>query len=334
MMGSVLVQWYTVTAPPEPPYARIVAEIRRRIDDGELHNGDRVPSARQITREFGVALATATRVLAALRQEGLVRAVPGVGTVVEAPEPPTQRTAPPKRAASPARALDQELSKDRIVRTAIAIADEEGLAGLSMRRIAGELGTATMSLYRHVHNKDDLVLLMVDAVFGEQPPPAVRPAGWRAELELEARLQWALYQRHRWLAPVVSMTRPQLLPNGVAHTEWVLRALDGLGLDPSTTLHATVTLFGYVRGTATNFEPQAEAEQDTGVTDQEWMDEHDTAFKAFFDAGPYPMLAKLSESDIDLDLDSLFEFGLHRLLDGYAALFALVRHDGASRHGD
>ena len=77
---------------PEPPYLQIVADLRKRIASGELQVGARVPSTREITREWGVAMATATKVLAALRQEGLVRSVPGVGTVVEArPEVPSPK---------------------------------------------------------------------------------------------------------------------------------------------------------------------------------------------------------------------------------------------------
>ena len=70
-----------------PPYLRIVGELRRRIMAGELGPGDRVPSTRQIVREWGVAMATASRALTALRQESLVRAVPGVGMVVTGAEP-------------------------------------------------------------------------------------------------------------------------------------------------------------------------------------------------------------------------------------------------------
>ena len=72
----------------EPPSMRIAAELRAQIERGELAPGERVPSAREITRRWGVAIATATRVLAALRDDGLVRAVPGVGTVVVAPPEP------------------------------------------------------------------------------------------------------------------------------------------------------------------------------------------------------------------------------------------------------
>src|SRR3954468_2630132 len=117
-----------------PPYRQIVSEVRRRIEAGELRPGDRVPSARAITRQWGVAIATATKVHAALRDEGLTVARPGVGTVVAGPAP----------------RRDHDLTEERIVAAAIAIADADGLAELSMRRIATDLGVATMSLYRHV----------------------------------------------------------------------------------------------------------------------------------------------------------------------------------------
>src|SRR3954470_13075334 len=130
----------------EPPYRRIVAEVRRRIEAGELRPGDRVPSARAITREWGVAIATATKAHAALREEGLTIARAGVGTVVAGPAP----------------RREHELTRERIVATASAIADADGLAELSMRRIASTLGVATMSLYRHVPSRDDLTLAMID----------------------------------------------------------------------------------------------------------------------------------------------------------------------------
>jgi AcrR family transcriptional regulator len=305
---------------------RIAAEIRHRIATGHLRPGDRIPSARQITREYGVALATATRVLAALRNDGLVRAVPGVGTVVVPPQP---RDDSPVRGTSGAdgartrRPDGPELSRERIVRAAITIADAEGLAGLSMRRAAAELGTPTMSLYRHVSSKDELVLLMVDTVFADHPPPPDDAGPWRAGLETEARIQWDVYRRHRWLAEVLSMSRPQLMPNGARHTEWVMHALDPLGLDPGVQLHTTVTFFAYVRGIAINFEAEEVAERDTGMTSVEWMNEQDAAHTAFFEAGPFPTLARLSREhpEVTLDLESLFEFGLQRLLDGFAVLF-------------
>ena len=76
-----------MAASNKPPYLQIVEDIRRRISQGLLSPGDRVPSTREITREWGVAMATATKTLATLRQEGAVQAVPGVGTVVASPTP-------------------------------------------------------------------------------------------------------------------------------------------------------------------------------------------------------------------------------------------------------
>lgn len=309
----------------EPRYARIVADIRARIAAGDLRAGDRIPSARQITRDWGVAIATATKVHAALRQEGLVRAVPGVGTVVAAP-PDGARPRPGRlREAREAREPDRELTRERIAKAAIALADADGIAALSMRRIAAELGVATMSLYRHVRGKDDLIEQMIGTVFADAPLPQRPPRGWRAQLELVAHRSWALYRRHHWLAPCVSVTRPQLIPEGMAYTEWTLRAVDGYGLDRATMLHVTITLIGFVRGVAMNFEPEAYAKQDTGLTRDEWMAAQDRQLRGILASGRFPMIARLAAGpDIDADLDSIFEFGLGQLLDGLA-----VRIEGA-----
>jgi DNA-binding transcriptional regulator YhcF (GntR family) len=212
----------------QPPYRRIADEIRARIAHGDLRPGDPVPSARGITREWGVALATATKVLATLNAEGVTRSLPGRGTVVTGPAVPAQPAGVSARAAR--NEGDPDLTRERIVAAAIRVADAEGLAQLSMRRIATELGTAPMSLYRHVSGKDELLVSMMDSVLGEDPLPARPPKGWRARLELSSRLQWQGFRRHPWLAPALSITRPQLIPNGMRHTEWALRAVDGLGL--------------------------------------------------------------------------------------------------------
>ncbi|HVV12952.1 TetR/AcrR family transcriptional regulator C-terminal domain-containing protein [Amycolatopsis sp.] len=290
----------------EHPYLRIVAELRRRIAEGELKPGDRVPSTRQLTQDWGVAMATATKALTTLRQEGLVRAVQGVGTVVA------------DAMQTPRRTSDAELSRERIVRVAIEIADSEGLASVSMRRVATELGTATMSLYRHIPGKDELVLMMTDEVFTDEPLPAEPPAGMREQLEYLCRLQWRIFRRHPWLARSLSLTRPQLLRNGLPHTEWSLRALRGLA--PKAKLYAYLTLLNFVRGIAVNLEGEAEAERDTGLTPDEWMQTQEPLLGLFLDGGQYPEFAELLRHDIDFELDEVFEFGLQRLLDGLTDL--------------
>jgi AcrR family transcriptional regulator len=307
----------------ESPSARIVDEIRRRIHNGELPAGERVPSTRQITRQWGVAMATASKVLTALRQEGLVRAVPGVGTVVELGGSDGVTAGKPAGSAhrdgpDPVAVEAGSLSRERVVRAGIRIADTEGLGALAMRRVAAELDTATMSLYRYVRSKDDLLTTMVATVFDRFPPPDIAAGtGWRERLDALCRLQWAAYQQHPWLAQYVSMTRPQLVPSAMSHTEWAMAALQTARLDPGTRLHIAVMLANFVRGNAVNLEPEAQAEQDSGVTSDEWMAAQSVQMEQIISTGAFPMFAEMAGvRDLEFGLDSLFEFGLLRLLDG------------------
>jgi DNA-binding transcriptional regulator YhcF (GntR family) len=306
----------------EPPYRRIAVEIAEKIASGEIAPGQRVPSTRQIIERYGVAMATASKVLTELRLQGLVRAEPGVGTVVVAP--PARR---PRTSHQPQRPSMREL----VVRAAVQIADAEGLTALSMRRLAGDLGVPTMSLYRHVADKEELILLMMDQVFLGNEPPDPPPDGWRAQLEALSRLQWQMYRRHPWLAQAVSFTRPLLAPNAMAHTEWAMRALDDCGLDEKTTFIAAVTMANYVRGTAVGLEAEAQAEQDTGLSDEQWMNEQGRRFTELMASGRFPMLSRYLTRGPEFDLDQLMEFGLQRLLDGLARLIpaaALDRTEG------
>ncbi len=304
------------------PYARIAAELRARIASGELAPGDRIPSTREITRHWGVAMATATKALGLLRQEGLVRAVRGSGTVVaeRTPSAPARPQAP--RRGEPA---DAALTRERIVAAAVAIADEEGLSGLSMRRVATELGAATMALYRHVVDKDDLVLGMLDAALAEWQAPADAPAGWRPRVEVAARHLWALCRRHPWLAPAMSVTRPQPLAGALAYSEWLLGALYPTGADHDTVFTVYLTLFNYVRGTAVNIEPEVEAEAASGMSSDEWMDTQEPALRSIVVGGGFPMFERVLSVPYDFDLDVLFEFGLQRLLDGFAVVLDAPR---------
>lgn len=299
-----------------PPYRRIVEEIRRRIDAGELTPGDRVPSTRRITQEWGVAMATATKVLTTLRQEGLVQAVPGVGTVVAEAQRVPQGGAPRERRA---RETDSGLSRERVVAAAVRVADAEGLRGLSMRRVAAEFGVSSMALYRHVANKDELVLLMADAAFAGVELPQPAPQGWRDRMEAGARLQWELYQRHPWLAQYLSITRPQPMPQAMALIEWTMARVEGM--DPLTLIHMAVTLLNYVRSTAAGFEDDLEAEQETGMDQNQWMASVDPVFEGILQSGAYPMYAGIDGVGEDMvTLETLFEFGLARLLDGMQVL--------------
>ncbi|WP_024755218.1 TetR/AcrR family transcriptional regulator C-terminal domain-containing protein [Streptomyces exfoliatus] len=291
----------------EPPYLAIAAELRRRIRCGELSPGDRVPSTRAVTREWGVAMATATKALGVLRQEGLVRPEPGVGTVVV-----TQKGAAPDA---------EPLSRKRLVDAALELADTEGLNALTMRRVATVLGVSTMTLYRHVPGKAELVRLMADAACGEVPLGPVPPE-WRVGLERGARWLRGVYSRHRWMAhAMASFTRPVATANAMAYTEWVLRSLRGTPLTHTEKLHAHLLIFAYVQGLSMADDLEEQARQDTGISDGEWMEQNEPRFDAIQAGGSYPELNSVtSGGGFGLDLDALFEFGLQRTLDGIASM--------------
>lgn len=305
---------------------RVVGALRDRIRRGELAAGDHVPSTREIVREWGVAMATASKVLAALRAEGLVRPVRGVGTVVVGAAETVAAPAPRRSARPRTRTAGPGLTTARIVSAAVAIADAEGLAALSMRHVATELEVATMSLYRHVGDKDDLILRMMDAVFEEWTPPVETPSDWRERVERVSRAMWERFRRHPWLASALSLTRPQVLVSGMAYSNEMLAGLTALGLGSTAAFDAQMILFTFVRGLAVSLESEQQAEADTGTTADQWVDENETATRAAMAsrelAALRQVVGNLTAGGYDMDLDRLFETGLSFLLDGLAARHA------------
>jgi len=293
-----------------PPYQRIAESLRVRIESGQLRPGDRVPSTRAIARKWKVALATAAHALSALADEGLVSTVPRAGTIVAngATKGPSGRAAP-------------ELTRARIVQSAIAVADAEGLAAVSLRGVAARLNAPVTSLYRHVKSKEDLLGAMTDSAIGEGTLPPHPPVGWRAQIEIAARTQWKVLRRHPWMARTMSITRPMPLANSIAYANWVLRALDELRLDADRRMRLHIVLHAFIQGMAVNLETEADAASETGMSDSDWMDTQLGEFSALAASGRFPAFAAvLQELDagFELDLDGLFELGLRSMLDGFA----------------
>ncbi|MGW5747568.1 GntR family transcriptional regulator [Amycolatopsis sp. NPDC003861] len=289
-------------------YVAIADELRERIARGELPPGARVPSTRRLAADHGVALATAAKALDLLSQEGVVRAEPRSGTVV---------------ADRDRRGGQRGLTREQLVRTAITIADTEGLGALSMRGVAARLGVAAMAPYRYVRGKDELVLLMADAAFGERGYPAEPSGDWRERLLLGGRTLWSLFKRHPWLAQLGPITRPLPLRNLAVHGEWALSALSELGVDAATLCDLHVLVFGHVQGMAVHLEREQSALASSGLTEDDWMDHQGPAVAAMTAGHPTfaGMLADLTETGYDLVLDDIFELGMRALLDGLALRF-------------
>lgn len=223
----------------------------------------------------------------------------------------------------PRRGPKARLTVERITRAAIEIADADGLAALSMRRLAERLGVTAMSVYTYVPGKAELIDLMLDAVHGEIARPDDLDGGWRAHLELVAREGWNLYQRHPWLLQV-ARARPALGPNVVAKYDYELRAVDGIGLTDIEMDLVVSLVADYVHGAARTAVEAAQAEHQTGMTDDEWWAAYAPLLEKVFDPERYPTAARVgaaagAEYGAAYAPARAFEFGLQRLLDGIAA---------------
>jgi DNA-binding transcriptional regulator YhcF (GntR family) len=299
----------------QPLYLRIAEEIAGDIRRGRLTAGDRAPSTRQIVRDWGVAMATATKVIDALRGMGLVETMPGRGTIVRH-----------RGAQAAERTRRTGLTQREIVEAAVRIADADGLPLVTMRRVADSLGVSTMALYRHVPNKADLTLLMADSVFAGAQLPELPVTAWRRRLDAAAHLFWAVFSRHPWAAEVLSISRPQVMPNVLPLAEWSLSTLGTMGFDTHDTLCAHISLFAHVRGMALARLAEAQAEQDTGMTADDWMRHHDRDLRRWADSPAHPGLGRVMREPFQFDLDTVFEYGLQRLLDGLDARRHALSH--------
>ena len=139
-----------------------------------------------------------------------------------------------------------ELSRERVLREAVKVADAEGIDALSMRRLARELDAGAMSLYHYVSNKDELLDGMVDLVFAEIAAPT-SDGEWRAEMRRRSLSERDVLLRHRWAVGLLeSRTNPG--PANLRHREAVTACLRKAGFSIEMTAHANWLLDSYVSG--------------------------------------------------------------------------------------
>ncbi|MFE6223658.1 MULTISPECIES: TetR/AcrR family transcriptional regulator [unclassified Streptomyces] len=214
------------------------------------------------------------------------------------------------------------LSQARIVAAAVELASAEGLAAVSMGRVAKELGVSTMSLYRHVSAKQELYVLMQEAATGAPPALFDAGVGWREGLERWAWAMREVYLRHLWLLRI-PVSGPPATPHAVAWWEKALLALDGTGLDEGAKLGVVMLLGGFVKNDALLAVELAEAVEASGEGPEEAMRRYSSTLRRLVDPAVYPKVAQVIESGV-MDHadgpDDEFRFGLARILDGVAAL--------------
>lgn len=219
----------------------------------------------------------------------------------------------------PTRGPKRGLTLERIVAAAVSVADADGLEAVSMRRVATELGVGTMSLYRYVPGKSELLELMLDHVqaVAEQDEAEYRALPWRELLLRFGRGIWELYLRHPWLLQV-NQARPLLGPNAMRGLNLSMAGLEGLGLTDQERLSVIVAIESYVSGSARNHVGGLEAARRTGVSDEEFWAAQGPFLSEAMRSGGFPALAKLDENTFDIPGERIFEFGLARLVDGIA----------------
>ncbi len=223
------------------------------------------------------------------------------------------------------------LSVDQIVDAGIAVADADGMAGLSMRAVGERLGRTAMALYTYVPNKSELVDLMYDRALAELPTGYRQRADWRPTLAAWAEDTLEFYLRHPWVLQL-SQARPVLGPNEFVVLDTVLRILFRTGL-PSPVVRGMVgTLFHFVRGAAQSIAEARQAAAETGLSDEEWWF---TRSPLLEEVAPdfterYPMVARLNDTPppppddkdtpyLENAARSTFQIGLTTLLDGIEA---------------
>jgi AcrR family transcriptional regulator len=241
------------------------------------------------------------------------------------------------QAERPRRGPRPALSLERIVAAAIEIADAEGIHELSMARLAEQLGCGTMSLYRHVANKDELQVFMMDTAPGPPPVIGFPPRAWRRGLERWARELQAVYYRHPWILQITT-GRPPLEPGQLAWLDAGLRVLRGTQLRAAEKLSVILTIVHYVRGEAQITAVMLEALKRSLADNRRRQDWYERMLVRLVDARRFPALAELIAAGVfeasgkDVEASDAFGFGLARVLDGIERLVR-ARATPAARGG-
>ena len=215
-------------------------------------------------------------------------------------------------------------SREQIAAAALAIADADGFDAVSIRRDAAELGAGTMSLYRYISAKADLVALMDDAIMGESLIPGELPGDWREALALIARSTRAALLRHPWAVQALqgrgaAAQDGSFGPNGLRHFEQSLAALATAPLDTAAKFDLLTIVDDYVFGHVLRA-----GEQQARVADAD--PGHAAAIAGYIQGqiatGQFPHLSELARDPAAQSLagpgrlDDRFERGLAALIDG------------------
>ena len=225
-----------------------------------------------------------------------------------------------ERAEPDNRPAPEPLSREKILRAAIAIADQEGLASVSLRKVGAALGAGPMRLYGYIATKEELFELMVDEVFGEMLPKKAAKVDWRQSLKAIAQRTRRAATTHKWLVDLLG-GRPHLGPNALAYLEHSLSAFaNAPGFkDIDDVMQAGKTFNAYVIGAIRSEASERCAEDESGLDKGAWQAASEPYIRRMIDTGRFPTLAKVVRDAANPPFDAVFDKGLDCVLDGIEA---------------
>jgi AcrR family transcriptional regulator len=221
------------------------------------------------------------------------------------------------------RSAKSRLTRERVLRAAVAVADAGGIAALTIRSLATELGVKPMAVYHHVRNKNEILDGIVDIVFGEIDLPVIG-GDWRSEMRRRAHSARRVLKVHPWAIPMLeSRTSPG--PATLAHHDAVIGTLRAAGISMALTAHAYALLDAYIYGSALQ-EASLPFEGPDGVGDVA------EPIMELMSAGAYPHMVEMAVGHYlqpGYDFGDEFDFGLELILSSLAA--SVVEEAGPRR---
>lgn len=232
----------------------------------------------------------------------------------------------PSARKGPARSVTVE----KVVDAALGIADDQGLAAVTVRAVAQAVGVSPMSVYTYVPGKPELLDLMVDALYLRMARAPWGAESWRARLKAVAEANRTLLMQHPWLTEIAALSRPPLGPGVMAKYEHELSAFDGLAMSDVDIDAALTFLLGFVQAHCRAAHDARRAETDTAMSDAAWWEANQPILALAFDPEAYPRAVRVGAAAGEAqgaawDAEHVWSFGLERTLDGLAALI-----DGAA----
>ncbi|MFJ3728211.1 TetR/AcrR family transcriptional regulator [Streptomyces sp. NPDC090045] len=212
----------------------------------------------------------------------------------------------------------QGLSVDTVVRAATALADEEGLAALTMRALAQRLGVTPMTLYTYVPGKAELLDLMLDAAYDRMDRRPVDPGEpWRVRVARVADDNRDLLVRHPWIADL-AVTRPPLGPGVIGKYEYELAAFEGIGLTDVEMDAGLTHLLGFVHAHA--LAAADDAAHNSHQSQEDWWAVSAPLLERAMDPERYPLAGRVGSAVAGYHPETIWAFGLQCVLDGLARL--------------